>query len=584
MPDPARYRAEGRGWSHARRQAAREEARRRYEDDLRAARYAEQQRVRQLEAYRGQYDAWAAGVRAETERHNDGVRAMAAGLRDGDAETAVEYFTAALYASTAWPDAFPRQVSAAYDRGAGELVLEWELPPFDVVPEVRSVRYVAGADEEREVARPATRRRALYRETLAQCALLVLREVFAADEFRTLRAVSLNGFVDGPDPATGRPARVHLASVAVGRDDFDALNLERVSPVDCLVDGLRGQLSARPDQLAAVGTVRLPDEVATGVVVSHGGGEEPDLFEMDPLEFEELVADLFRARGMRALTTVRSGDGGVDVDALDPDPISGGKIVVQVKRYRNTVPPTAVRDLYGTVQDQGANKGLLVTTSGFGNGSRAFANGKPLQLVSGPELVELLHRYGLRGRLGPRGGVPEQRASGEGATQVDAAADPDANTLGMVWAGDVALDVCALLCRGTRVLGDDHFVFFNNHRTPDGSVAMVRPAGDDRAAIRVGFDRLPPGADRLVLVAAVDPVANPESDLSGFTEAGIRLRDAAGAELDRLEVSDGRPGETALVLGSFRRREGGDWDFVVGGKGYRGGLAELVEDFGVEVE
>jgi restriction system protein len=154
----------------------------------------------------------------------------------------------------------------------------------------------------------------------------------------------------------------------------------------------------------------------------------------------------------------------------------------------------------------------------------------------------------------------------------------------MTWDGGVALDVCALVCRGTRVLSDDHFVFYNNARTPDGSVAMVPAAAGDRAAIRVWFDGLPAGADRLVLVAAVDPVVNPEADLSGFTAAGIRLRDAAGTELDRLDVSDGRPGETALVLGSFRRRDGGDWDFVVGGKGYRGGLEALVRDFGIDVE
>jgi restriction system protein len=606
MPDPARYQPEGRGWSHARRQAARDEARQRYEHDLAAARHAESRRVVQLDAYRRQYDAWAAGVTAEVRQHNTNVRAMGAGLRDGDAETAVEYFTAALYASTVWPEGFPRQVSAAFDRSAGQLVLDWELPPYEVVPEVKSVRYVTSADEEREVARPVTQRRALYRETLAQSVLLVLRDVFAADEFRTLHSVALNGFVDGPDPATGRTTRVYLASAAVDLADFELLNLELVSPVDCLVEGLRGQLSARPDQLAAVSPLRLPEQVVSSVVVSHGG-DEPDLFAMDPIEFEELVAELFRARGMRALTTRRSGDGGVDVDALDPDPISGGKIIVQVKRYRNTVPPTAVRDLYGTVQDQGANKGVLVTTSGFGNGSRAFAHGKPLSLISGPELVELLHEHGLRGRLGtgpgqdgPAGrqppGAPGQRAGGGGtgaggpgqdATLLDVSSLPggaQASTLGMTWEGAVSLDVCALVCRGSRVLGDDHFVFYNNVRTPEGSVAMVPPAGDDRAAVRVWFDGLPPGADRLVLVAAVDPVANPESDLSGFTAAGIRLRDAEGTELDRLDVSDGRPGETALVLGSFRRRSGGDWDFVLGGSGYRGGLEALVRDFGIEVE
>lgn len=154
----------------------------------------------------------------------------------------------------------------------------------------------------------------------------------------------------------------------------------------------------------------------------------------------------------------------------------------------------------------------------------------------------------------------------------------------MDWSGPVALDVCALVCEGAPVLGDEYFVFFNNRATPEGAVRMVRASSGDKAAVRVGFDGLPARADRLVLVAAVDPEVNPEADLSGFTDAGIRLRDAAGTELDRLVVSDGRPGETALVLGSFRRRAGGGWDFVLGGKGYRGGLAELVGDFGIDVE
>lgn len=56
------------------------------------------------------------------------------------------------------------------------------------------------------------------------------------------------------------------------------------------------------------------------------------------------------------------------------------------------------------------------------------------------------------------------------------------------------------------------------------------------------------------------------------------------AELGRLEVSDGRPRETSLVLGSFRRRPNGDWDFVLGGKGYTGGLEELVQGYGIDVE
>ncbi|MEV7275405.1 restriction endonuclease [Streptomyces sp. NPDC093111] len=565
MPDQRHYQEHG--------------GRARFERDWYAAQAADARRLEQLAAYRREYDAWASARLAEIRRHNDGLAGTADALRSGEPDTVVDYFSAVLFASTAWPEGFPREVAAAYDRAGRTFVLDWDLPPYEVVPAAKGVKYLPSTDQDKEVPRPVTQRRALYRDVLSQSVLLAVRELFAADRAGTLESVALNGYVGGVDPTTGLVGRVCVASVVVGRRDFDRLNLELVGAVECLTGALAGRLSAKPEERVAVAPLRTPDQVGSEVVV-QGDGEEPDLLAMDPIAFEGLVAELFRARGLQAVTTRRSNDGGVDVEALDSDPISGGSIVVQVKRYRNTVPPTAVRDLYGTVQDAGANKGVLVTTSKFGPGSYAFANGKPLTLISGTELVDLLHQHGLRGRLG-LGTTP---APVEAAVTAPPEAAEDFNLLGMVWSGSVALDVCALVCSGSQVLGDEWFVFFNNHSTPDGSVVMVAAAPGDRAAVRVGFDALPTHADRLVLVAAVDPEVNPHADLGGFTDAGIRLRDDAGNELDRLEVSDGQPGETALVLGSFRRRTSGNWDFVLGGKGYRGGLEELVGDFGIQVE
>ncbi|MFJ4710955.1 restriction endonuclease [Streptomyces sp. NPDC088785] len=579
MPVAEHYQAQS-GWTAGRRAQAQAEARARFERDWHAAQAAEARRREQLAAYQREYDQWADAQLAGTRRHNAGITELRQGVRRRDPDAVVEYFSAALYASAGWPEGFPRQVTAAYDAAAGELVLDWELPGFDVVPEAKAVRYLSSTDQEKETARPVGQRRSVYREVLAQCVLLVLHDVFAADECGAVETVTLNGFVDGHDPATGRPGPICLATVRAPRTTFGGLHIEQVDPISCLADALRGQLSVRPDQLTPVRPGRLPQDIGNRVV-SHGTDDDPDLYAMDPIAFEELVAELFRAMGMQAVTTQRSNDGGVDVDALDPAPVTGGKIVVQVKRYRNTVPPTAVRDLYGTVQDAGANKGVLVTTSKFGPGSHTFANGKPLELIPGTELVDLLHRHGLRGRLGS---AASPAPAATPATAPDPRLPDDYNVLGMSWSGDVGLDVCALVCRGDRVLGDDHFVFFNNPRTPDGSVRALPATAPDKAALCVSFDGLPAAADRLVLVAAVDPETHPGADLSGFTDAGIRLLDPALTELGRLEVSDGREGETALVLGSFRHRPNGDWDFVLGGKGYRGGLEELVRDFGIDVE
>lgn len=59
----------------------------------------------------------------------------------------------------------------------------------------------------------------------------------------------------------------------------------------------------------------------------------------------------------------------------------------------------AVRDLYGTVMNEGATKGILVTTSEYGPDSYEFAKGKPLTLLSGGNLLHLLEKHGHRAKI-----------------------------------------------------------------------------------------------------------------------------------------------------------------------------------------
>ena len=96
--------------------------------------------------------------------------------------------------------------------------------------------------------------------------------------------------------------------------------------------------------------------------------------------------------------TQASRDAGVDAIIFDRDPIRGGKYVIQAKRYNNVVSVSAVRDLYGTMMNEGAVKGILVTTSYYGADSYEFAKGKPLTLISGSELIALFnkHKYEVR--------------------------------------------------------------------------------------------------------------------------------------------------------------------------------------------
>ena len=128
-----------------------------------------------------------------------------------------------------------------------------------------------------------------------------------------------------------------------------------------------------------------------------------NLAAIDWKEFEDLIREVFEKEfqqsGGEVKVTQASRDGGVDAVAFDPDPIRGGKIIIQAKRYTNIVGVSAVRDLYGTVLNEGANKGILVTTSDFGSDSHEFAKGKPLTLINGANLLFLMNKHGYEARI-----------------------------------------------------------------------------------------------------------------------------------------------------------------------------------------
>jgi restriction system protein len=82
--------------------------------------------------------------------------------------------------------------------------------------------------------------------------------------------------------------------------------------------------------------------------------------------------------------------------------VLGGQVVIQAKRYTNTVGVSAVRDLFGTMHNEGATKGILVTTSGYGKASFEFAANKPLELLDGSNLLFLLVEHaGIEARIEP---------------------------------------------------------------------------------------------------------------------------------------------------------------------------------------
>jgi hypothetical protein len=69
------------------------------------------------------------------------------------------------------------------------------------------------------------------------------------------------------------------------------------------------------------------------------------------------------------------------------------------EKWKSDVELTRRRNLYGTVMAEGATKGIIVTTSGFGPDAHRFARGKPLTLLDGNNLLYLLAKHGTTARI-----------------------------------------------------------------------------------------------------------------------------------------------------------------------------------------
>ena len=195
-------------------------------------------------------------------------------------------------------------------------------------------------------------------------------------------------------------------SAVFEKEKFVEVNLERVDPKACFksFNGVSAASLAGLAPIAPVMEFNTSDRrFIDGRKVSDDQAGLSNLASMSWDDFEHLVREVFgkefETRGGEVKVTQSSSDGGVDAVAFDPDPISGGKIVIQAKRYTKTVGVSAVRDLYGTTLNEGASKGILVTTADYGPDAYKFAADKPISLLNGANLLYLLERHGMEAKI-----------------------------------------------------------------------------------------------------------------------------------------------------------------------------------------
>ncbi|KUN01211.1 TerD-family protein [Streptomyces yokosukanensis] len=163
-------------------------------------------------------------------------------------------------------------------------------------------------------------------------------------------------------------------------------------------------------------------------------------------------------------------------------------------------------------------------------------------------------------------------------------------TVGLGWQTNTGYepDASALLCdRSGKVLSDEHFVFFNNLSSPDGSVRHAGgggPVDGDDQRILIDLTRVPDQVEKIVFLVSLYDGASRGQAFGQVLRAHIRVLDQdGGAELARYGLASGSLStETALVFGELYRN-GAEWKFRAVGQGYASGLAGIATDYGVSV-
>jgi len=322
-----------------------------------------------------------------------------------DAVAIVEYCEIVL-TNSEYPESFHKEFDIEYNKENKFLIVDYELPAPDDFPKLIEVKYLAIKKETKEIYLPENQFHKLYDTAIYNIVLKTLYELYQSDKINALDSIVLNGWVKSINKATGKLTNSCIVSIQVKKEEFIDIDLLNVDPKICFKN-LKGLGSSKLVGITPIQPIiqvnRNDKRFVSSYDVAQSLDEGYNLAAMGWEDFEHLIRELFEkefsTNGGEVKVTQASRDGGVDAIAYDPDPIRGGKIIIQAKRYTNTVGVSAVRDLYGTVLNEGATKGILVTTSDYGPDAYEFVKNKPLTLLSGNNLLYLLEKHGHKAKI-----------------------------------------------------------------------------------------------------------------------------------------------------------------------------------------
>jgi tellurium resistance protein TerD len=165
-------------------------------------------------------------------------------------------------------------------------------------------------------------------------------------------------------------------------------------------------------------------------------------------------------------------------------------------------------------------------------------------------------------------------------------------TIGLGWdcnssASGASFDLDAsvfVLGDNKKILSDEHFIFYNNLKSPNGSVEhtgdnLTGDGDGDDEQVKVDLSQIDHNATEICFVVTIHDASTRKQNFGQVRNSYMRIFDSASnTEILKYELEEDFSIETAVEFGRIYKRNN-EWKFEAVGTGMKGGLQDYLNKY-----
>lgn len=141
-----------------------------------------------------------------------------------------------------------------------------------------------------------------------------------------------------------------------------------------------------------------------------------------------------------------------------------------------------------------------------------------------------------------------------------------------------------ILGENKKLLSDQHFVFYNNLKSPDAAVEhtgdnLTGDGDGDDEQIEVDLSKIDPNATEICVVVTIHDAEQRRQNFGQVRNSFVRVFDSGtNADILKYELEEDFSVETAIEFGRIYKRNN-EWKFEAVGVGMKGGLQDYLNRY-----